>query len=182
MEDTQVILVDVNDTDVGVLEKLRAHAGVGILHRAVSVLVFRGSKGQKEILLQKRSSTKTLWPGFWTNTVCTHPQKNESYKEAGARRLREEMGIIVSPDTLAYGFQFEYQAKFSPEFAEHELDTVLFLSWDGDFHPNPKEADDSTWVVWDELLRDIQIHPSLYTPWFRQIVVSEKTRTFVKTV
>jgi isopentenyl-diphosphate Delta-isomerase len=182
MEDMNVLLVDAKDLEIGVEEKLRAHKNHGMLHRAVSVLVFRVSNGRKETLIQKRSSSKILWPGFWTNTVCTHPQKNESYKEAGARRLHEEMGILASSDAFIYGFQFEYQAQFSPEFAEHELDTVLFLSWDGTFYLNPKEADDSVWIEWEELLRDIQIHSALYTPWFRQIAVDKKTREFVKTL
>jgi isopentenyl-diphosphate delta-isomerase len=182
MNDTHVILVDSKDTEIGVEEKVRAHTGNGMLHRAVSILIFRTSKGHIETLLQKRSKDKLLWPGFWTNIICTHPRKGESYKETGARRLNEEMGIRVSPDSLIYGFQFEYQAQFSPEFAEHELDTVLFLSWDGTYKPDRKEVEDSKWISWEALMKEFQMHPHMYTPWFQQIAKDKKTEEYIQTI
>lgn len=180
MDNPYVILVDSEDNPIGVEEKSRAHKGSGLLHRAVSVCVFRISQGRKETLLQKRSTKKSLWPGFWTNTVCTHPFENESYNDAGARRLYEEMGIRVSPDAFIYGFRFEYHAQFSDTFSEHELDTVLFLLWDGAPKPDPKEADDAKWIAWDELMKEIQAHPTTYTPWFREIVENKQTKNYIK--
>jgi isopentenyl-diphosphate Delta-isomerase len=176
MDNPFVILVDSEDNRIGVEEKIRAHRDLGMLHRAVSVLVFRTSNGHMETLLQKRSDKKPLWPGFWTNTVCTHPFENESYNDAGARRLYEEMGIKAPAKDFVYGFRFEYQAQFSDKFSEHELDTVLFLLWDGTPKPDPKEADDVKWVAWDELVKEIQEHPAAYTPWFKEIVENKKTK------
>lgn len=42
----------------------------GMLHRAFSVFLFN-SKG--ELLLQQRSDEKITFPGYWTNTCCSHP-------------------------------------------------------------------------------------------------------------
>ena len=50
----KVILVDVNDNQIGLMEKMEAHEKA-LLHRAFSVFVFN-SKG--EMLLQKRAATK----------------------------------------------------------------------------------------------------------------------------
>ena len=39
-EDDQLIVVDSQDQELGVIEKHRAHRGAGILHRAISVFLF----------------------------------------------------------------------------------------------------------------------------------------------
>ena len=182
MKDTNVILVDSKDKEMGVEEKVRAHTGSGMLHRAISILIFRKSKGWVETLLQKRSKDKLLWPGFWTNTICTHPRKDETYNQSGARRLHEEMGIRMPADTFVYGYQFEYQTQYTPEFAEHELDTVLFLSWDGIPKPDRKEVEEQKWMSWDKLMQEFQTHPQLYTPWFQQIVHNKKTREYIQSL
>ena len=49
-----VILVDDQNKEIGVMEKLEAHIQ-GDLHRAISVFIFNG-KG--EMLLQKRAANK----------------------------------------------------------------------------------------------------------------------------
>lgn len=42
----------------------------GMLHRAFSVFLFN-TKG--ELLLQQRADAKITFPGYWTNTCCSHP-------------------------------------------------------------------------------------------------------------
>jgi isopentenyl-diphosphate delta-isomerase len=182
MEDTTVILVDGKDTQMGVVDKVKAHTGSGLLHRAVSVLLFRSVNNKVETLLQKRSDTKHLWPKFWSNAVCTHPRVGESYEEAGSRRLQEEMGIAVPYQDLSHGFQFVYQAQYTPEFAEHECDTVLFSTWDGERHPDPKEVVETCWMAWDTLKQQIEIPQNTYTPWFCLIVKDKRTEDYIKTI
>ena len=65
-----VILVDVNDNQVGTMEKMEAHHS-GALHRAFSILLFN-SKG--EMLIQKRAGSKYHSGGLWTNACCSHPK------------------------------------------------------------------------------------------------------------
>src|SRR3954462_2869892 len=84
-----VILVDENDIETGVMEKMQAHQ-TGQLHRAFSVVLYN-NKG--EILRQRRAFTKYHTPGLWTNTCCSHPRPGQNTKEAAERRLMEEMGI-----------------------------------------------------------------------------------------
>jgi isopentenyl-diphosphate delta-isomerase len=55
---------------------------------------------------------------------------------------------------------------------EHELDYVLFGSYDGAIHPNPDEVMDYKWIHWNELVEDITEHPERYTAWL-QILVSD---------
>ncbi len=63
---------------------------LGLLHRAVAVLVVR-SDGR--YVLQKRSR-KDLWhPGLLTLSSTGHVKLGEPYEEAARRELREELGI-----------------------------------------------------------------------------------------
>ena len=107
MEDLEqeeiVVLVDETNEILGYLGKLEAHKK-GLLHRAISVIVFN-SKG--EMLLQQRAFTKYHWAGIWSNTCCSHPRKDEGFKEAAERRLFEELGIQI---TLDEQFNFVYKA------------------------------------------------------------------------
>ena len=86
-----IVCVDENDNEIGHIEKMDAHIK-GILHRALSVFIFNE---KNELLLQKRYSGKYHSPSLWTNTCCTHPNKNESTDSAAKRRLEEEMGFSL---------------------------------------------------------------------------------------
>ena len=79
LDEDECILVNEKDEVVGHGSKKQCHlmsnilAG-GALHRAFSVFLFN-TKG--ELLLQKRSADKILFPNRWTNTCCSHPLYNE---------------------------------------------------------------------------------------------------------
>ena len=82
---TDVILVDENDQEIGLMEKNSAHE-LGLLHRAFSIFVWRHAD-DPEILLQQRALEKYHSPGLWTNTCCGHPLVHESTQSAAERRL-----------------------------------------------------------------------------------------------
>ena len=68
------IVVDAEDNIVGSGSKKDCHVFTdqqsGILHRAFSVFLF---DEEKRLLLQKRAAHKFTFPGYWTNTCCSHP-------------------------------------------------------------------------------------------------------------
>lgn len=166
----QVVLVDKNDNSVGLMEKLAAHRGSGTLHRAISVLLYRKKNGKTQVLLQKRSKNKPLWPLFWSNTVCTHPRDGEAPVDCAVRRLQEEMGIDVDPAQLVYVCKLLYRARYLGKFSEYELDHVFVVEWDGVHSVNDKEAAGSEWKPWVEIKKTNKEHGSVYTPWFRRLI------------
>ena len=85
MNKEMVILVDKDDNELGLMEKLEVHQK-GLLHRAFSVFLLNDSN---QLLLQKRALDKYHSPGLWTNTCCSHPRKNEKTIDASHRRLFE---------------------------------------------------------------------------------------------
>ena len=158
-----VVLVDSQDNEVGIMEKLEAHEK-GLLHRAFSIFLFN-SKG--EMLLQQRALSKYHSPGLWTNACCSHPAPNETTLEAGKRRLQEELGLST---VLVEAFKFEYRATFDNSLTEHELDHVL-VGYTDDFPQlNPDEAQDYRWVRWADLLSEMALYPEKFTVWFKIIL------------
>jgi len=79
----RLIRVNSDDEPIGFLDKSACHDGAGLLHRAFSLFVQNGSG---ELLLQRRHASKRLWPGYWSNTCCSHPRAGEDMDEAVARR------------------------------------------------------------------------------------------------
>ena len=110
-----LILVDRDDTEIGTLSKRDCHNGEGVLHRAFSAFIFNADD---ELLLQKRAQDKRLWPGFWSNSCCSHPRRGESMAIATTRRLRDELNVEAE---LEYVYKFAYQADYGDAGAENEL-------------------------------------------------------------
>ncbi|MCP4370512.1 MAG: isopentenyl-diphosphate Delta-isomerase, partial [Deltaproteobacteria bacterium] len=156
-----LILVDENDNILDYENKETCHQGEGLLHRAFSIFIFND---QQQALIQKRSAEKLLWPLYWSNSVCSHPRKGESYEEATVRRLQEELGIET---LLKFLFTFQYQARFKDIGSENELCSVYIGKANGIIRANPSEIAEWKNIGFEELNQDIQVHPHLYTPWFR---------------
>ena len=158
-----VILVDKEDNQIGLMEKMEAHQK-GLLHRAFSVLIFN-ERG--EILLQKRASSKYHSGGLWTNACCSHPLPDEELVDATKRRLIEEMGIRTKPKFL---FKFIYKAELDNDLVEYEYDHVFTAVYNEAPVLNPEEAEDWKYVDVNSLKDDIKKNPNDYTVWFKIIV------------
>ena len=157
-----VILVDDNDNQLGLMEKIEAHEKA-LLHRAFSVFILNDNK---QLLLQKRALNKYHSPGLWTNTCCSHPRDGESVIDAGIRRLDEEMGFKTQLNNL---FSFVYKARLDNGLTEHEYDHVLLGKYNKDPLMNELEVCDWKWVDLDALSNDLVINPKSYTVWFKII-------------
>ena len=146
----QVTIVDKNDQVLGAIDKIEAHRGEGVLHRAISVFLFRKRADKTELLIQQRSDKKIVGAGQWANTVCGNVRPTENYLECARRRLREELGIIDPELALQPGTKFQYQVVCNAEFSENELDQIFIGWYDGEVVPNPEEVQGFEWLGWDE--------------------------------
>ena len=160
MSKEKVILVDKNDTQVGLMPKLEAHQK-GLLHRAFSVFIFNSNH---QLLLQKRAVSKYHSGGLWTNTCCSHPREGEETINAANRRLIEEMGIKTN---LRKVFDFIYKAELDNELTENEFDHVFYGLYNEDPIINTEEADDFKWIDMETLNNDITANGQNYTVWFK---------------
>jgi isopentenyl-diphosphate delta-isomerase len=164
--DQQVIAVDADNTEQGVVNRLEAHTGDGVRHRAFTALVF---DGQGRVLLAQRAPDKRLWDTHWDGTVASHPRPGQGQKEAARQRLTEELG--VTPDQygdLRMTDTFEYKRYYENAGLEWEVCAVLKVTLDEvALDPDEAEVAGRLWVDYDHLHE----HPEWYRqlrlcPWF----------------
>ncbi len=159
--DELVILVDNQDNETGVQDKLSVHQ-LGLLHRAFSVFVFNT---KNELILQQRADGKYHSPGLWTNTCCSHPKPGEKTIDACKRRLMEEMGMECG--NLEFSFSFMYKCKFSNGLTEHEFDHV-YLGYTDDLPIlNYAEVKEWKYISLIELEKEMKSHPEKFTEWLK---------------
>jgi len=158
-ESELLILVDTDDKEIGNLSKAECHDGDGILHRAFSLFLFNDNG---ELLLQKRSAAKRLWPKYWSNTCCSHPRQGESMEIATARRLQQELNTAAA---LEFIYKFEYQAQFADHGSENELCWV-YLGCLGE-EASETEIGELRFVSISDLNQEIDAVPERFTPWLK---------------
>lgn len=155
----QVILVNEQDMELGVMEKMEAHEKA-LLHRAFSVFIFND---RHELLLQQRAIGKYHSGGLWTNTCCSHPRPGEAVADAALRRLQEEMGFETP---LYKAFDFTYKAPFSNGLTEHEFDHVFIGTYVGTVEPNLEEVESYAYYSLASIDEMLQKNPDDFTVWF----------------
>jgi isopentenyl-diphosphate Delta-isomerase len=162
--DEVVVLVDANDSAVGVAPKLDVHR-TGTLHRAVSVVLF---DDQGRMLLQRRAYGKYHSAGLWSNTCCGHPRPGESVEDAARRRLGVELGIQGCE--VARVGEFSYFANLGNGLVEHELDHIVVGRWGGVARPNPAEVAEIRWAGAGDVVADLAQAPATYTVWAPEVI------------
>ena len=86
-------IVNNNDTIIGRCDKEEAYEKKYML-RSVQIFVF---DSKNRIVIQRRSKNKKRFPGYWCAATAGHVEDGESYNEAAARELKEELGITGTP-------------------------------------------------------------------------------------
>ncbi len=128
--------VDDQDRVLGAVKRSEAHQSDKIIHRSVDILVFND---QSELLMQKRSSEKDTFPLFWTVSASGHVSYGQSYDEAAARELEEELGLNLPLERLykiyvkeEREFNFIYFAFLRTKTKiEFDRDEVSAIKWVG---------------------------------------------------
>ena len=163
-----VLLVDEQDNQIGVMEKMQAHQEA-LLHRAISVFIFND---KNEMLLQQRAAEKYHSPLLWTNACCSHPRPGEVLIDTAHRRLKEEMNMACN---LSHQFSFIYKAVLEHGMTEHEYDHVFFGVSNAVPEPNPAEVADWKYMRIEAIEKDIQLNPESYTIWFKLMLAKIKS-------
>lgn len=158
----KLLLVNKKDKVIGTETKEKCHDGRGILHRAFSILILNN---KNQILLSRRSKFKKLWPLYWDNSCSSHPLKNESYEEAGQKRLKKELGFN---NPLKLIDKFQYQAGYKNIGSENELCALLVGEYnEKKIKPDHKEIANWKWMDFSKLQKDMKKNPQKYTPWLK---------------
>lgn len=103
------------------------------LHRTVHILI-KDTKGN--ILLQKRSAEKDFAPLWWSSSAGGHIKAGETYEQAAARELEEELGITIP---LTYKGEIYYEdGRHIKRFIG-----LCEATYEGKLHLNPEEVADA---------------------------------------
>ncbi|MEF8775704.1 MAG: NUDIX domain-containing protein [Haloarculaceae archaeon] len=162
----QVIEVDADDEVQGLVNRLEAHTGEGIRHRAFTTLLF---DGDGHILLAQRSRHKRLWDTYWDGTVASHPREGQTQVEAARDRLAEELGVTADQyDDLRVTDRFEYRRFYLDEGLEHEVCAVLQATLsDTSLDPDPAEVEGLLWAPYKHMHEVPRAYRQLrLCPWF----------------
>lgn len=119
---------------------------------------------------------------MWANTCCSHPLYIESelieenalgVRNAAIRKVEHELGITgLTVDDLTFLTKIHYEAAHDENWAEHEIDWLLFAKKDVAVHNNANEVENSRWVTADELKQmfvDCAEGKIYLAPWFQLI-------------
>ena len=162
----QVVAVDAEDDEQGVVNRLEAHTGDGTRHRAFTVIVL---DEDRNVLLAQRAPGKRLWDTYWDGTVASHPEQGQTQTEATRERLEEELGLSSSQyRDLRMTDKFEYKRYYLDEGLEWEVCAVLkCMVVDRTLDPDPDEVGGWMWVPYDHLYENQRLYRQLrLCPWF----------------
>jgi isopentenyldiphosphate isomerase len=134
-------VVNERDEVVGQRRRSEVHR-LGLMHRAVHVLVFNGAG---EVFLQKRSMNKDRQPGVWDSSCSGHVDAGEAYDACAIRELREEISLQL-PKAPARLFKLAPCAQTDQEHV-----WVYRCYAEGPFSLDPEEIERGGWFTGDEV-------------------------------
>ena len=82
-------VVDEKNRVLGLAPRRKCHER-GLLHKSVHVWV---EDGRGRVFLQKRGALTDRFPLHWDSSCAGHVSPGESFEQAAARELREELGL-----------------------------------------------------------------------------------------
>ncbi len=99
----QVIVVDADNRPRAAVSRERMRAE-GLIYRATYVFV---SNARGELLLQRRSAGKDMYPGYYDAVAGGVVQAGETYAVSAERELEEELGVSGHSLQQLFDFYFE---------------------------------------------------------------------------
>ena len=149
-------VVNERDEVIGQQERSEVHR-LGLLHRAVHVLVFNAA-GQ--VFLQKRSLTKDRQPGLWDSSASGHVDTGEDYDACAVREVREEIGLILAqtPQRL---FKIDACQETGWEFC-----WIYRAESEGPFVLHPDEIETGAWFAPDAVTKWVSEKPEDFASCF----------------
>ena len=126
----------------------------GLWHRAVYAFIV---DRDFNVLLQKRSANKKLWPNKWDVTIGGHVNAGEFGRQALIRECREELGIDISDDDIKYlvGTTSRYNKN---GYINNHYDECYLITKDvniNDLVLQKEEVSDAKYFSKDEIIKRI---------------------------
>ena len=127
----------------------------GLWHKAVAMFMIN-SKGQ--VLLQKRSANKKLWPNMWDMTAGGHVLAGEFGFEAIIREIQEELGIEINKNDILF-IGSAVSTNIKGDIINRHFNEYYIINKDVDektLNLQTEEVADIKWFDKDEVLERIK--------------------------
>lgn len=127
----------------------------GLWHKAVTLFIIN-NKGQ--VLLQKRSKNKKLWPNMWDITAGGHVLAGEFGFQTVIRETKEEIGIDVNKKDITFiGASISSNQK--GEIINNHFNEYYIVNSDVDeksLKLQEEEVSEVKWIDEEEIIKRIQ--------------------------
>lgn len=127
----------------------------GLWHRAVYAFVFNKNG---DVLLQKRSGKKKLWPNLWDVTVGGHVLAGEFGYQALIREVKEELGIEIEESDIKYLISAT-STNVKGDIINNHFNEGYIITTDVDISEielQKEEVSDIRWFTKEEILQRIE--------------------------
>lgn len=124
-------------------------------------IVYYNSKG--EILVQRRSDTKEVFPSLWAYTGGA-AQAGETSLEACMREGEEEMGFPINPDDAELIISFRFMKSFNDVYL---VKTDVGIE---DVHVQESEVAEAAWLDRDSFLKLMKDPEKAYQHQFNELL------------
>ncbi len=147
-------IVQIVDRENQVTGALPRHSmrSQGLIHRASYILVFNQ---QEELFVQKRTTSKDIYPGYWDVAAGGVVLAGESYEQSASRELTEELGVSGVPLLPLFDYYFE-------DAGNRVWGRIFRCTHDGPFILQPEEIDSGLFMTVPQVLERSQQEP--FTP------------------
>jgi 16S rRNA (adenine1518-N6/adenine1519-N6)-dimethyltransferase len=131
----------------------------GLLHKGVYIALFDGSG---RIFMQRRAACKDIMPLRWDFSAAGHLKPGESYAEAAARELKEELGVGGKNFEKLAEVRFRYNYGNA---VDNEANWLFKCGFDGEIKIGRGEVAEGKFVPLKKVLAEIGEKPEKFVPW-----------------
>lgn len=110
-------IIDENNNLINKIEDKDKVHEYGVWHREIVVWIYNNNK---QILIQKRASSKKINPNCW-GLCAGHVSAGEDVRYAMLREIKEEIGIDINKEELEFLFMEKVDNTIDRKFAYHYL-------------------------------------------------------------
>ncbi len=155
-------LVNEKDEVIGQASREECHTDKSLFHRGVFIIVLNN---KNEILIQKRSKDKDLYPSLLDFSVGEHLKSGENYEQAARRGLKEELNIEA--EKLTYVGKILFRQRDETEFdaiyftkSNKEIDEIEFQK---------EEIESLKFMTIDQIREILKNNEELFVPKIKEV-------------